>query len=316
MSDKYREVPVTDFPGWTRVVDGSNRRYRSPGGQEVSNATFTKLANHARDAGQDEIPEGAVKAAIAHNTGQLAIPMKAASRRTVIGTATPLPNPTPASTPVSPDEEQLQQQQAQTSYQQDIGKKAQPSQRPPASPPPPPPTQNVPDDEPVFIAPDPKLDQSRSRAGNRATPKELADGLYISLSIATSIVALIIRDPYLAMTDLEAKNIAIPAANLLSKTKLNEKFGRLIAESGDWQLLGYALWMYFQRVGEHLRSGGSSGGGGIGGLFSRRPSQQQQPAPPAQSNGHAPQQAPMQGAAMPPSINLSGKTPPGVQRQW
>jgi hypothetical protein len=81
MSDTYREVEVPDWPGWTRIIYGGNRRYRSPGGQEVSNATFTKLANQYKMQG--EIPEKAVSSAIAHNTGQLAIPMKAASKKTV-----------------------------------------------------------------------------------------------------------------------------------------------------------------------------------------------------------------------------------------
>lgn len=98
----------------------------------------------------------------------------------------------------------------------------------------------------ILQMPDPKPHAGRS-VGNRASPKELSDGLYISISIATAIVALLLREPTLAASDLEAKNISVPAANLLAKSQLNERFGRLIAESGDWQLLGYAIYLYGSR---------------------------------------------------------------------
>lgn len=95
--------------------------------------------------------------------------------------------------------------------------------------------------------PEPKSHTTKPRPGV-ATAKELADGVYITLSIVSSIVALLTKTPDLQMQDMEAKNIAIPAGNLIEPTDLNKRFGRMIAESGDWQLLGYAIWLYISRV--------------------------------------------------------------------
>jgi hypothetical protein len=296
---EYNEYPVANWKDWVRLEikaeDGSTKRnYRSPGGVVISNYEWGKKSAKYRSQGY--IPENDLTPIGTSNSGPALLPSRAASKRVVEGTISPPPN---QSIPVSPDEEQLQQQQFFTSQQtayQDVGRKAQPSQRPPASPP----REDIPDEEPVFIAPDPKLDTSKGRAGNKATPKELADGLYISLTIVTSIVALIVGAPEINMTDMEAKAIAIPAANLIARSKLNERFGRMIAESGDWQLLGYAIWMYFSRVTEVIRAKNAQ----------RQPVNRQQYTPPIQQNGHTPQPSPA--PAMP--LNPGYKGPPGVQR--
>lgn len=154
--------------------------------------------------------------------------------------------------------------------------------------------------EEIFVPPEPKPHAGRS-GGSRASPKELSDGMYISISIATSIVALLLREPQLAATDLEAKNIAIPAANLLAKSKLNERFGRLIAESGDWQLLGYAIWMYFNRVFDVVKVKRENSGPKSN---APRTSSTNVPNTPASPNGA--------GATPGGFISNGAKSPPGV----
>jgi len=187
---EYNEYPVANWKDWVRLEikaeDGSTKRnYRSPGGVVISNYEWGKKSAKYRSQGY--IPENDLTPIGTSNSGPALLPSRAASKRVVEGTISPPPN---QSTPVSPDEERLQQQQFFTSQQtaahQDVRRKAQPSQRPAA---PPPPTGDIPDEEPVFIAPDPKLDQSRSRAGNRATPRELADGFYITIPRDTQRVS-------------------------------------------------------------------------------------------------------------------------------
>lgn len=161
--------------------------------------------------------------------------------------------------------------------------------------------------------PDPKPRPGKSH-GTKASPKELSDGIYITLSIVTAIVSLLLQTPDLAMTEPEAKNIAIPAGNLMSNSKLNEKFGRIIADSGDWQMLGYALFLYASRVTETMQQKG---------LFNvkrREPgghapsaspgSTGNAPEPSASSNGNG-----YNGAYLPSShTSLRGfTTPPGIR---
>lgn len=162
--------------------------------------------------------------------------------------------------------------------------------------------------------PDAKVRPGKS-SGSKASPAELSNGIYITLSIVTAIVALLTQAPELSMTEQEAKNISIPAANLMAQSKLNEKFGRLIADSGDWQLLGYSLFLYGSRVmetmklrgalnfGKRTTTGGNATqtGGGV------QPGNPSEPAP-VSTNGY-------NGAAMPISTTGLGRiaTPPGVR---
>lgn len=112
---------------------------------------------------------------------------------------------------------------------------------------------------------------------------------------------------YTWATAREADNISIPAGNLIAKSRLNERIGKLIAESGDWQMLGYALYLFGSRINSDIQArGGWSQKLGFG--RNQRP---QQPVyhptePVQQPNGHQP----TSGVLMPPS-NRSNR-PPGV----
>jgi hypothetical protein len=131
---------------------------------------------------------------------------------------------------------------------------------------------NIKVSEPVSEGP---LDipEARPRPGKaqqgKATAKELSESFITTLLIATSLVALITQFPELAMQEVEAKSIAIPLANILERSTINERFGKLIASSGDYQMLGYGLFLYLERVS--------------GAVQARRQQNAQQPRPPQQA---------------------------------
>ena len=108
------------------------------------------------------------------------------------------------------------------------------------------PSESVQDEGPLDI-PEAKPRPGKAQQG-KATARELSDSFITTLLIATSLVALITQFPDLAMREVEAKSIAIPLANILERSQINERFGKLIASSGDYQMLGYGLFLYLERV--------------------------------------------------------------------
>ena len=114
--------------------------------------------------------------------------------------------------------------------------------------------QNVSDDEiqgyedvNVLGVPEPRSKPGKP-SGGRASARELAAAAQTTLIICTSVVALLLGWEDVSMTEMEAKAISIPFGNIFESTQLNEKFGRIIANSGDYQMLGYALYLYGHRV--------------------------------------------------------------------
>jgi len=191
------EHKVIDWPGWTRIQSGNTRRYRSPGGLEVSNARWIILSQKYR--GQKFIPEAEIL---------------------------PKPKPQPTSF-FSTKTERV------PSGQQKFMPETPSKQK----------------EETPLDLPDARPRVGSKPQGGRASARELGDSFQTTLLIATALVALLTKFPDLAMTEMEAKGIAIPLANILEKSKINERFGRMIANSGDYQLLGYALYLYLDRVG-------------------------------------------------------------------
>lgn len=109
---------------------------------------------------------------------------------------------------------------------------------------------------PLEAAPVMELPEAKS-AGGRTAPgmasaAELALSTQILLIIGTSLLAIIARVPELLMTEQETQSIAVPVGNLLQPTELNRKFGRYLAGSSDYTLLGYALYAYAFRVAGQL----------------------------------------------------------------
>lgn len=125
-----------------------------------------------------------------------------------------------------------------------------------SAPPPPRPTHpsaataQTPDEPPTLgplDLPAPEPDRARAAPG-QATAAELSLTAQIVLIIATSLIALLTSTPELAMSDIEAQGISVPLANIFARSELNRRFGRYLAGSSDYTLLGYALYAYGYRV--------------------------------------------------------------------
>lgn len=108
---------------------------------------------------------------------------------------------------------------------------------------------NIGFDEPdnILNLPDAKPKPGRA-SGKRASARELSDAAQTTLLIVTSVISLALGIAEIQMSESEAKAIAIPFANVFESSGWNEKMGRMLASSGDYQLLGYALYLYFHRV--------------------------------------------------------------------
>lgn len=104
------------------------------------------------------------------------------------------------------------------------------------------------EEEPADLGlPEAKIKTSRPSAG-KASSKELSIAFQTNLLIVTSMLALLVSFPDIAMSEMEAQTIAIPAANLFESTDMNRRIGKMIAGSGDYSLLGYAIYLYLFRV--------------------------------------------------------------------
>jgi hypothetical protein len=218
------ETEAEDYPGWVRIdiksPNGSNRKYRSPGGIEITANRFTVLRNKYK--GQKFIPEEDVL-----------VPKKAPPVFfTRPSTKQPPRQPSPPQPRTTPK-----------------------------------PSEQLLDNGPLDI-PEARPRPGKAQQG-KATAKELSESFITTLLIATSLVALITQFPELAMQEVEAKSIAIPLANILERSTINERFGKLIASSGDYQMLGYGLFLYLERMS--------------GAVQARRQQNAQQPRPPQQA---------------------------------
>lgn len=293
MTDEIKEYPVQDMPGWVRIVDGGNRRYRMPNGETISNAQFHKMKT-----GQNILPQFA-SSKYNPPIGSPRIGSPVIDSTATPGDATPIAEeyeeedeshilPPPTRTKFSGTRKTPGITKGMASRAAG-GPHLNQQQRQSTTPSP------EPDVQQPLNLPDPKSHPSKSgrRPENGATSKELADGLYITLSIVTSIVAMF-TIPDLAMGDVEAKSISIPAGNLLEPTELNKRFGRMIAASGDWQLLGYAMWLYIERVKDPVVNR-------IKGASQQQQTQYAQQQAPVQSNGNGNYNPAIYGAALRPS---------------
>lgn len=112
------------------------------------------------------------------------------------------------------------------------------------------------DDTPWMPEPKPKASRPSGANSQKANAKELALAFDVNLSIITSILALVTSIPELEMTNEESTNISTAAANIFESSELNKKMGKLIANSGDYSMLGYALYLYIHRVMLSMRERG------------------------------------------------------------
>lgn len=104
------------------------------------------------------------------------------------------------------------------------------------------------DETVVLELPDPRpTPNSRSKAG-LFTAREFADAFSTLFVILTSLIAVASQLPEAQMTDMEVKAISIPLANIIERSKYNKMVGSLVVGKSDWMTLGYALYIYFDRV--------------------------------------------------------------------
>lgn len=124
------------------------------------------------------------------------------------------------------------------------------------------------------------------------------------LLITTGIIVRLLQDERAAMTEQEATVLGNALGNLLQDTGWNENWGWLVAETGDWQAIGYVAVTYAGRLGDIIMEKKAR-------EQSTRPVQQNVPGPTGagvnagtsqpSSNGHA-----VPGASLP-------YTPSGVR---
>lgn len=140
-----------------------------------------------------------------------------------------------------------------------------------------------------FDLPTPQPAPSRATPG-QATAAELSLTATIALTILTSLLALITRTPELTMSEVEAQSIGVPLANIAAKSSLNRRFGRYLADSSDYTLLGYALYAYGYRVIAQVGARAQAEAAALGTQrgFPHAVSQSAQSAPAAQSRPAAP----------------------------
>jgi hypothetical protein len=139
----------------------------------------------------------------------------------------------------------------------------------------------------------------------RASAQALGQGIRkLLLLITTLIVAKILNDERAAMTDKEASILGSALGNLLEPTPFNDQFGWLIADTGDYQAIGYVLIMYGSRINDIVQERRRAAASGQ----QARYSSPAPTAPPPSSNGAVRNNTP--GALMPMKPNL--KSPPGI----
>src|SRR6266852_1346988 len=229
------EKTVEEWPGWVKVQMGTSRRYRSPGGVEISARRFMELNSKYR--GQSMIPESDV------------LPMTKQPSR---GFISDIP------------------------YKSTLNQKGEPKEDEPS--------QSEYTDAIQEVRPRPS---SKSNKHPKASAAALGIGLRkLLLLITTLVIATLLNDERAAMTNQEATLLGAALGNLLEPTKFNEQFGWVIAETGDWQAIGYVMIMYGSRVNDIVQEKRAkqneqpqSGGSPV------RPAAQPRPAAPNGANG-------------------------------
>lgn len=88
---------------------------------------------------------------------------------------------------------------------------------------------------------------SRTKSG-LFTAKEMSEGIQTLLVILTSLMAVATSLPEAQMTENEVRAISIPLANIFERSKYNKVIGNMIVGKSDYLTLGYALYVYANRV--------------------------------------------------------------------
>ena len=303
-----RESPTSSLQGWTKLsYPSGNDRYRhNESGITLSLNKFFKLVHKYKSQGYAPIED------------IIAISRAAADRGFMQPTTNPAPKSTVTSTPdddevdnsdsdepITPDEyvqpkldprkgtrptpggSRYGFRHANNTYpflQQQTPPK--PLHRPTQSR-----TRNEEEDDPMAqIAADNKpRPRDRRSSHTRPTAAALSIGIKRLILLVTSVIIVrILDDERAKMTEQEATMLSIALGNLLEYTKFNEQWGWIISETGDWQTLGYGLFMYLSRVGDVVREKQQSRASNAtyNQPFTNPVNQQQQPVPGSYVSGH------------------------------
>lgn len=114
---------------------------------------------------------------------------------------------------------------------------------------------NIPDTDETLVLdlPEPKSTPSSRTKSGLFSAKELSDGAITLLVILTSLIAVSTQLPEAQMSEIELKAIAVPLGNIVERSKYNRAVGSLIVGKSDYLTLGYALYVYIDRVSSAAR---------------------------------------------------------------
>jgi len=267
---------VDGYPGWIRIetrnpaTGSENRQYQSPEGTLISNARWKMVKDRIDTQGyfpEDELRQYAIDPTDHTPSTPPVANMITTGKRTPDGSpivpddsdepitpgefVQPKLNPKLGTRP-TPGGSRHAFRHANNTYpfpQQQTSPK--PLHRPTQSR-----TRNEEEDDPMAqIAADNKpRPRDRRSSHTRPTAAALSIGIKRLILLITSVIIVrILDDERAKMTEQEATMLSIALGNLLEHTKFNEQWGWIISETGDWQTLGYVLFMYLSRVGDVVR---------------------------------------------------------------
>jgi hypothetical protein len=301
-SDKYKEYAVVNREGWTRIVDGGSTRYCSPGGTEISNRQYYNLSKNYPPP--DPIPEDAVSTAAGIQIASESMHKSASTSSQPFMTGATAPaleteqwNKTPPPRVDHPDPSAQRLAAEQSQPQQQENREPESRFR-----------DNI-TEIGARTGVGGKSPRGRSTDKRYKHPRATKEGLGLGIKkllllITVLGVAKVLNDDRAAMTEQEATILGMALGSLLEPTHFNEEWGWVIAETGDWQAIGYVLIMYVSRINDIVQDKRRAAAGGQQARYS-----DQAPSAPASSqNGAVRNTAP--GAFMPMNPNL--KSPPGI----
>ena len=239
-NDNYREVELVDWPGWTRIVEGTNRRYRhDASGKEISNNQWSKLQRQYSST--HVIPESVLGAASGLNgvAGSLK-PASTPKPAFMSGATAPkteyFPEPPPMPEHPDPGAQRLAAAQMQVDEPEEESERFRDNIR------------EIGSLTGVDGKKNPKgtkTDRRYKQTHPRATEAGLGEGIRkLLLLITTLVVAKILNDERAIMSNQEAMILGNALGNMLEPTKFNDQWGWIIADTGDYQAIGYVRITY------------------------------------------------------------------------
>lgn len=89
--------------------------------------------------------------------------------------------------------------------------------------------------------------------------KDISQGLSVVLVIVTALIAIATQLPDAQMTEAEVRAVSIPLGNIIERSRYNRTIGAMIVDKSDYLTLGYALYVYIDRVASAARERRANG---------------------------------------------------------